>query len=54
MTATPKTNGFSNDVPKKERELRNHHMDSTMWNDLEMRSDDIVIATYAKSGTTVS
>ncbi len=39
-------------MPLKTRELQNHHMDSTFWNDLEFRDDDIVIATYAKSGTT--
>ena len=39
-------------LPRKERELHNHHFDSTIWNDLEFRDDDIVIATYAKSGTT--
>ncbi|KAL6072735.1 Sulfotransferase [Balamuthia mandrillaris] len=38
--------------PKKTRELHNHHFDSTVWNDLVFREDDIVIATYAKSGTT--
>lgn len=38
--------------PEKTREMHNHHMDSTVWNDLEIRNDDIVIATYAKSGTT--
>jgi aryl sulfotransferase len=38
--------------PKKTRELHNHHFDSTIWNDLAFRPDDIVIATYAKSGTT--
>lgn len=38
--------------PVKTRELKNHHFDSTVWNDLEFRDDDIVIATYAKSGTT--
>ena len=38
--------------PKKTRELHNHHFDSTIWNDLAFRDDDIVIATYAKSGTT--
>ncbi|KAL2211054.1 P-loop containing nucleoside triphosphate hydrolase protein [Sarocladium strictum] len=46
------TNGHSNGVPEKKREVSNHHMDSTIWNELEMRPDDIVIATYAKSGTT--
>jgi aryl sulfotransferase len=38
--------------PEKTRELHNHHFDSTIWNDLVFREDDIVIATYAKSGTT--
>jgi aryl sulfotransferase len=38
--------------PQKTRELHNHHFDSTIWNDLKFRDDDIVIATYAKSGTT--
>ena len=38
--------------PVKTRELQNHHMDSTVWNDINFRDDDIVIATYAKSGTT--
>ncbi len=38
--------------PKKTRELHNHHIDSTVWNDFRFRDDDIVIATYGKSGTT--
>ncbi|MFZ2101243.1 MAG: sulfotransferase domain-containing protein [Oricola sp.] len=38
--------------PSKTRELHNHHFDSTVWNDFQFRDDDIVIATYAKSGTT--
>src|SRR6476469_5090370 len=38
--------------PRKTRELMNHHMDSTIWNDFAFRDDDIVVATYAKSGTT--
>lgn len=38
--------------PQKTRELHNHHFDSTLWNDFAFRDDDIVIATYAKSGTT--
>lgn len=39
-------------MPKKTREFQNHHFDSTIWNDFKFRDDDIVIATYAKSGTT--
>ena len=38
--------------PRKTRELMNHHMDSTVWNDFVFRDDDVVIVTYAKSGTT--
>ena len=38
--------------PAKTRELHSHHFDSTIWNDFTFRDDDIVIATYAKSGTT--
>jgi len=38
--------------PRKTRELHNHHFDSTVWNSFGFRDDDIVIGTYAKSGTT--
>lgn len=38
--------------PVKARELHSHHFDSTIWNDFNFRDDDIIIATYAKSGTT--
>lgn len=39
-------------LPVKTREIHNHHIDSTIWNDIALRDDDIVIATYGKSGTT--
>tara|TARA_A100001037_G_scaffold295995_1_gene315874 strand:- start:999 stop:1895 length:897 start_codon:yes stop_codon:yes gene_type:complete len=39
-------------LPEKTHELHSHHFDSTIWNDLQFRDDDIVISTYAKSGTT--
>jgi aryl sulfotransferase len=39
-------------LPTKTRELHNHHFDSTIWNEFDFRDDDIIISTYAKSGTT--
>ncbi len=38
--------------PRKTREMHSHHFDSTVWNDFPFRDDDIVIATFGKSGTT--
>ena len=38
--------------PQKRREIHNHHMDSTVWNSFRFRNDDVVVATWAKSGTT--
>lgn len=38
--------------PVKTRDLHSHHFDSTIWDDFQFRDDDVVIATYAKSGTT--
>lgn len=38
--------------PKKSRDIHNHHMDSTVWDRFAFRDDDVVVATYAKSGTT--
>ena len=39
-------------LPRKTREIHNHHFDSTIWNDLKFRDDDIIIATWGKAGTT--
>ena len=38
--------------PQKARDLHNHHFDSTIWDEFEFRDDDIILATYAKAGTT--
>lgn len=38
--------------PQKRREFHNHHFNSTVWNDFKFRGDDVIVATYAKSGTT--
>jgi aryl sulfotransferase len=38
--------------PRKTREMHSHHFDSTIWNDLKFRDDDIIVSTYGKSGTT--
>jgi len=39
-------------LPAKTRDIQNHHFDSTIWDDIQFRDDDIIIGTYAKSGTT--
>ena len=38
--------------PQKFKELHSNHFDSTIWNDYKFRDDDIIISTYAKTGTT--
>jgi aryl sulfotransferase len=38
--------------PVKTREIKNVIADSTRWNYVTFRDDDIVVATYAKTGTT--
>lgn len=38
--------------PIKRRDIHNHHFDSTIWDAFQFRDDDIIIASYAKSGTT--
>ena len=38
--------------PEKKREIHTNHFNSDMWNDFKFRDDDIIISTYAKSGTT--
>lgn len=38
--------------PVKTCELLNHHTDTTRWNNFPFRPDDIVIASWGKSGTT--
>ena len=38
--------------PLKTRDIHNHHFDSTVWDHVTFRPDDVVIATYAKAGTT--
>ncbi len=39
-------------VRRKSREYPNRFFDSSVWNDLALREGDIVIASYAKAGTT--
>jgi len=38
--------------PQKRRDIQNHHLDSKIWDEFQFRNDDIIIGTYAKSGTT--
>lgn len=39
-------------TPQKKRDIQNHHLDSKIWDEFQFRDDDIIIGTYAKSGTT--
>jgi aryl sulfotransferase len=39
-------------LPRKTREIHSHHFDSTIWNEFKFRDDDVIVATYAKCGTT--
>lgn len=41
------------ECPEKKREYENKFFDSSVWNDFSFRDDDIVIASYAKAGTTL-
>lgn len=38
-------------LPKKVRDIHNHHMDSTYWDDFIYGESDIVIGSYCRSGT---
>jgi aryl sulfotransferase len=40
------------ELPRKTRDIHNHHMDSTVWDQFAFRDDDVIVATYGKSGTT--
>ena len=40
------------DLPERSRVYQCHHFDSTRWDFLERRPDDIIIATSYKAGTT--
>lgn len=39
--------------PTKTRELQSVGFDSTRWNDFRFRDDDVVVATWSKTGTTL-
>ena len=42
------------DQPVKQREVRTRIMDSTRWNEVKLRAGDIIVASWGKSGTTLS
>jgi aryl sulfotransferase len=42
----------SNGKPERTRIYQNHHLDSTRWQSVSLRSGDIVISTAYKAGTT--
>jgi aryl sulfotransferase len=41
-------------IPTKQREVRTRIVDSTRWNELKLRAGDIVVASWGKSGTTLT
>ncbi len=43
---------MTTNLPSATREYKNHHLDSTRWNAFAPRSDDIIVTTSYKSGTT--
>src|SRR4051794_5153048 len=38
--------------PQRMRTYRNHHLDSTRWDQVQLRPGDVVISTSIKAGTT--
>ncbi|KAG2484628.1 hypothetical protein HYH03_016582 [Edaphochlamys debaryana] len=40
--------------PKELTVYKNHHMDSTTWDGFKFRDDDIIVGSWAKSGTTLT
>ena len=43
---------MSPNPPERTREYRNHHLDSTRWDQFAARDDDIIVTTAYKAGTT--
>ena len=41
-----------NGRPQRTRTYQNHHLDSTRWDEVELRPGDILISTSYKAGTT--
>jgi aryl sulfotransferase len=39
-------------LPERTHEYRNHHLDSTRWDNYAVRDDDVIITTAYKAGTT--
>ena len=44
--------GVAAGPPERTHEYRNHHLDSTRWDEFVARDDDIIVTTAYKAGTT--
>jgi len=45
-------NQINTDAPRRTRDYLNLLMDSSLWDDFRFRDDDVIVASYAKAGTT--
>lgn len=43
---------MSDQLPKVTRTYKNHHLDSTRWNEYQPRPSDVIVTTSYKAGTT--
>jgi aryl sulfotransferase len=50
--AMPEAFAHAQRLPERIHVYQNHHLDSSRWDSIALRDDDIVVATSYKAGTT--